>query len=60
MTDQLLQIQGHGNRKAAARNDYMRRLIRWMDHFLLTDSRELPPSELPHEVGTSDDDGEDG
>jgi dipeptidyl aminopeptidase/acylaminoacyl peptidase len=46
----------HGNRKAAARDDYMRRLMRWMDHFLLTDSQGLPPWELPHETDSSEDD----
>ena len=38
--------EGHGNRRAAARDDYARRLMRWMDHFLLTDSREMPDWDL--------------
>jgi len=38
--------EGHGNRKAAARDDYTRRLMRWMDHFLLQDTKELPPWDL--------------
>jgi dipeptidyl aminopeptidase/acylaminoacyl peptidase len=38
--------EGHGNRKAAARDDYTRRLMRWMDHFVLQDTKELPPWDL--------------
>jgi dipeptidyl aminopeptidase/acylaminoacyl peptidase len=38
--------EGHGNRRAAARDDYARRLMRWMDHFLLDDTQELPPWDL--------------
>ena len=38
--------EGHGNRRAASRDDYTRRMMRWFDHFLLTDSRELPPWDL--------------
>jgi dipeptidyl aminopeptidase/acylaminoacyl peptidase len=37
----------HGNRRAASRDDYTRRMMRWFDHFLLTDSRELPVWDLP-------------
>jgi dipeptidyl aminopeptidase/acylaminoacyl peptidase len=49
--------EGHGNRRAAARDDYARRLIRWFDHFVLTDSRELPEWDLG--LGSeSDDDSE--
>jgi dipeptidyl aminopeptidase/acylaminoacyl peptidase len=36
----------HGNRRAAARDDYTRRLMRWMDHFVLTDATAPPPYEL--------------
>ena len=50
--------EGHGNRKAAARDDYSRRLIRWMDHFVMERKTELPAWELG--LGTeSDDDDED-
>lgn len=35
--------EGHGNRKAAARYDYMLRLLRWMDHYLLGDGGDPPP-----------------
>ena len=38
----------HGNRRAAARDDYARRLMRWMDHFVKEGSTELPPWELDH------------
>ncbi|RMH19436.1 MAG: S9 family peptidase [Acidobacteria bacterium] len=38
--------EGHGNRRAAARDDYARRLMRWMDHFLLADNHQPPPWEL--------------
>ena len=38
--------EGHGNRRAAARDDYTRRLMRWMNHFLLQDTKELPPWDL--------------
>jgi dipeptidyl aminopeptidase/acylaminoacyl peptidase len=36
----------HGNRRAAARDDYVRRLMRWMDHFVKEGNTELPPWEL--------------
>jgi len=48
----------HGNRRAASRDDYTRRMMRWFEHFLLTDSRELPDWDLPLPV--ADDDKEDG
>jgi dipeptidyl aminopeptidase/acylaminoacyl peptidase len=38
--------EGHGNRRAAARDDYARRLMRWMDHFVKDGNTELPPWEL--------------
>ncbi|NIM00119.1 MAG: prolyl oligopeptidase family serine peptidase [Acidobacteria bacterium] len=48
----------HGNRRAASRDDYTRRMMRWFDHFLLTDSRELPDWELPLPEGAEDEDEE--
>lgn len=36
----------HGNRRAAARDDYSRRLMRWMQHFLVDGATELPPWDL--------------
>ncbi|MEM6794823.1 MAG: S9 family peptidase [Acidobacteriota bacterium] len=36
----------HGNRRAASQEDYTRRLLRWMDHFLIDGATELPPVEL--------------
>ena len=38
--------EGHGNARAAARDDYARRLMRWMDHFVKEGRTELPPWEL--------------
>jgi dipeptidyl aminopeptidase/acylaminoacyl peptidase len=38
--------EGHGNRRAAARDDYARRLMRWMDHFVMDKKQNLPPWEL--------------
>jgi len=40
--------EGHGNRKAAAKYDYSLRLMRWMDHYLKNDGKEMPTHELPH------------
>lgn len=40
--------EGHGNRKAAAKYDYSLRLMRWMDHYLKNDGKEMPAHELPH------------
>ena len=34
------------DRRAAARDDYTRRLIRWMEHFVLQGNSELPDWEL--------------
>ncbi len=36
----------HGNSRAASRDDYARRLMRWMDHFVIEENTELPPWEL--------------
>ena len=47
----------HGNSKAAARDDYARRLMRWMDHFVMNGETELPPWELDY--GRADDNGDD-
>jgi len=38
--------EGHGNRNAAARDDYARRLMRWMNHFLIDGAEEPPPWDL--------------
>jgi dipeptidyl aminopeptidase/acylaminoacyl peptidase len=55
--------EGHGNRKAAARDDYARRSLQWMDQFVMNRGEELPPHELelPHfdaedEAGEADQD----
>jgi dipeptidyl aminopeptidase/acylaminoacyl peptidase len=49
--------EGHGNAKAAARDDYTRRLLRWMEHFVAQGRTELPPWEL--EIPALADDNED-
>lgn len=38
--------EGHGNRDAAAREDYARRLMRWMDHFVIKGETAPPPVQL--------------
>jgi dipeptidyl aminopeptidase/acylaminoacyl peptidase len=38
--------EGHGNRRAAARYDFSRRMMRWMDHYLKGEGGEPPPYEL--------------
>jgi len=45
--------EGHGNARAAARDDYARRLMRWMDHFVMEGRSELPPWELGPEVAAA-------
>ncbi len=49
----------HGNRRAASRDDYTRRMMRWFNHFLLTDSRELPDWDLPLPEGVEEEDEDD-
>ena len=43
----------HGNRRAASRADYARRLMRWMDHFVMEGNTELPPWEFGDGEGES-------
>ena len=43
--------EGHGNSRAASRDDYARRLMRWMDHFVRDGNTELPPWELRSSSG---------
>jgi dipeptidyl aminopeptidase/acylaminoacyl peptidase len=50
--------EGHGNRRAAARDDYTHRLMRWMDHFLVEGKTELPPWDLGLGVDADEQDGE--
>ncbi len=38
----------HGNRRTASRIDLALRLIRWMEHFVLNDQKELPPYEIDY------------
>lgn len=35
--------EGHGNRRAASRYDYMLRSLEWMEHFLNGDGKTMPP-----------------
>jgi dipeptidyl aminopeptidase/acylaminoacyl peptidase len=46
--------EGHGNRNAAARDDYARRLMRWMDHFVRDKRTDLPPYELDLDLPEED------
>jgi dipeptidyl aminopeptidase/acylaminoacyl peptidase len=52
--------EGHGNRNAAARDDFARRLMRWMDHFVKDKQTDLPPWELEVDLADEDeaDDGD--
>lgn len=36
----------HGNRRAAAKDDYSRRILRWMNHFVKNGETGLPPVEI--------------
>ena len=40
--------EGHGNRKAAARQDYALRLVDWMKHYLQGPGGDPPPIELDY------------
>jgi len=51
--------EGHGNSRAAARDDYSRRLLRWMDHFVMQRNSELPPWELEIPALADDEDDDD-
>lgn len=48
----------HGNQRAAARDDYTRRLIGWMDHFLIEGRKDLPPWNIDGVAVSDDDDDE--
>lgn len=49
----------HGNRRAASRDDYSRRLLRWMDHFVRDGKKELPPVEIETALASSSDEADD-
>ena len=40
--------EGHGNRLAAARYDYLLRSLRWFEHFLMRGESEIPPYTLDY------------
>ncbi len=44
--------EGHGNRKAAARYDYMLRLLRWMEHYLVGEGGDPPPYPVDYRSST--------
>lgn len=43
----------HGNSRAASRDDYSRRLMRWMDHFVVEGRTDLPPWALEQSSAAS-------
>jgi dipeptidyl aminopeptidase/acylaminoacyl peptidase len=47
--------EGHGNRKAAARYDFSRRLMRWMDHYLKGLGGDPPSYDLDYDALKSND-----
>ncbi len=40
--------EGHGNRRSAARFDYMLRTLRWMEHYVSGPGGEPPPQEIDY------------
>ena len=40
--------EGHGNRRSAARLDYMLRTLRWMEHYLQGPGGDPPPHEIDY------------
>jgi dipeptidyl aminopeptidase/acylaminoacyl peptidase len=46
----------HGNRRQASREDYTRRLLRWMKHFILDGATELPATDIDYGLPQGDDD----
>ena len=40
--------EGHGNRRAASRYDYSRRMMRWMDHYLKGPGGAPPPVRIDY------------
>jgi dipeptidyl aminopeptidase/acylaminoacyl peptidase len=42
--------EGHGNRRAASRYDYSKRLMRWMNHYLRGEGGEPPPAEVDYDL----------
>ena len=47
--------EGHGNRKAGARYDYSKRLMRWMDHYLKGPGGDPPPYKVEYEQMAEED-----
>jgi dipeptidyl aminopeptidase/acylaminoacyl peptidase len=46
----LYQGEGHGNRKAAARQDYAMRLLQWMQHYLQGPGGDPPAPDLNYDA----------
>ncbi len=44
----------HGNRRQASREDYTRRLVRWMTHFILEGGSDLPDADIDYNLPTDD------
>lgn len=42
--------EGHGNRRVAAQYDYMLRLMRWMDNYLVEGNKDMPEYKLDHKA----------
>ncbi|MEE9235055.1 MAG: hypothetical protein V3U28_06440, partial [Candidatus Acidoferrales bacterium] len=40
--------EGHGNRRAASRFDFLLRMMRWFEHYLIGPGGEPPPYELDY------------
>ncbi len=51
--------EGHGNRRSAARFDYLLRTLRWMEHYLVGPGGEPPPHEIDYAAHLPWADGED-
>ena len=52
--------EGHGYRRRASQDDYLRRMMRWMDHFVVANKTTLPPWDLKLGEAAGDDNGHDG
>lgn len=42
--------EGHGNKRMAAKYDYSLRMMRWMDHYLKNDGKEMPTNKIDHKA----------
>lgn len=44
----------HGNRRQASREDYTRRLLRWMTHFIIDGASKLPDADIDYGLPAED------